>query len=297
MADDPTALTKSFKSQTLSRGVKWTSFGTGPPLVFVHGTPWSSRLWAPIARCFSAAFTVYLYDLPGYGESIPAPEPGYAPTYPRQADVLAELFQHWQGLNDASWHFVPHVIAHDIGGHIVLRLALLRDDIKLASLALVDCGAAFPVDEAFFALVRQQADVFCGLPPKLHEALLREYVRGASHRGLRPDQEDALIAPWLSANGQRAFYRQIEYQRNEDIATLSAAYRKLECPLHIIWAAQDAWVPVERAHKLHEKIGGSLKIIEGSGHLVQLDAPEALMWELIEWLRQVAGVGGAKSKT
>src|SRR5690606_12710078 len=39
-------------SQSLSwrgRRVAWESFGQGPPLVFLHGTPWSSALWRPIA--------------------------------------------------------------------------------------------------------------------------------------------------------------------------------------------------------------------------------------------------------
>ena len=36
---------------------------------------------------------------------------------------------------------------------------------------------------------------------------------------------------------------------------------------------------------LQEVIGGSLKILENAGHLIQIDAPEALTAELLRWLR------------
>lgn len=47
----------------------WGKAGSGPPLVFCHGTPWSSIVWQPFAAALSAEFTVYLWDMPGYGLS------------------------------------------------------------------------------------------------------------------------------------------------------------------------------------------------------------------------------------
>ena len=283
------------EAEVCGYNVKWTSFGAGPPLIFCHGTPWSSRLWAPIARGFASSFRVYLYDMPGYGESLQQPDAEFARSYPEQTKVFCGMLQHWRSASGQD-PFRPHVVAHDIGGHVALR-ALLLERAEYASLALVDCGAAFPVDHAFFSLVRENAAVFTALPPELHAALLREHVRSASARGLRRADEDMLVAPWLAgAGGQRAFYRQVADQRNDDVRTLSASYRPLDCPLHIIWGAKDAWVPVERAHMLHERVGGSLRIVEDAGHLVQLDAPEALTVELLRWLQGVAGVAMARSE-
>ncbi|KAF2096845.1 alpha/beta hydrolase fold-containing protein [Rhizodiscina lignyota] len=265
--------------------IKWTSFGSGPPVVFLHGTPWSSQLWLPIARCFARSFTVYLYDLPGYGQSvIPLDkETSFSPTYPEQTKAFCALLDHWGASRDEQ-SFHPHVVAHDIGGAIALR-AILLEERFFSSLALVDCGASYPVDEAFFSLVRENTSVFISLPSNLHEALLREYLRRASFNGLRKDQEDMLVAPWITADGQRAFYTQINAQRNEDIKELMEHYRTLDTPVHIIWALNDTWVPVERAYILQKAIGGTLKVIEHAGHLVHLDAPEELTLELSEWLR------------
>ena len=56
------------------RSVAWERAGSGPPVVFCHGTPWSSALWRPFADALSRDFTVYLWDMPGYGLSSKEPE-------------------------------------------------------------------------------------------------------------------------------------------------------------------------------------------------------------------------------
>src|SRR4028118_1986715 len=44
-------------------------FGTGPPLVLVHGTPFSSYVWRKVVPALAETNTVYAFDLPGYGAS------------------------------------------------------------------------------------------------------------------------------------------------------------------------------------------------------------------------------------
>ena len=51
------------------RSIAWGRAGSGPPVVFCHGTPFSSRVWSRYADALSADFTVHLWDMPGYGES------------------------------------------------------------------------------------------------------------------------------------------------------------------------------------------------------------------------------------
>ncbi len=109
--------------------ISWTQFGSGPPLVFCHGTPWSSQLWAPLARAFASEFTVYLFDLPGYGQSKLPPDTHYQPTYPAQTKAFCALLAHWNSISGPNG-FNPHVVAHDIGGHIALR-ALLMENVYL----------------------------------------------------------------------------------------------------------------------------------------------------------------------
>ncbi len=64
----------------------------------------------------------------------------------------------------------------------------------------------------------------------------------------------------------------------------------MDLPVLVVWGSEDAWIPVDRAHRLAELIPGArLRIVDGAGHLVQLDQPAALAVALTEWL--VAGQG------
>jgi pimeloyl-ACP methyl ester carboxylesterase len=52
-----------------------------------------------------------------------------------------------------------------------------------------------------------------------------------------------------------------------------------------VWGRDDAWIPVDRAHRLAGLIPGArLQLVDGAGHLVQLDRPEALTAALTRWL-------------
>ncbi|HEX5974964.1 MAG TPA: alpha/beta fold hydrolase, partial [Rubrobacteraceae bacterium] len=49
--------------------VRYEAFGTGPPVVLVHGTPFSSYVWRRVVPALAETTRVYAYDLPGYGSS------------------------------------------------------------------------------------------------------------------------------------------------------------------------------------------------------------------------------------
>jgi pimeloyl-ACP methyl ester carboxylesterase len=190
-------LTRTLQWQ--GRAIAWDLFGDGPPVVFLHGTPWSSALWRPIAQALSARFTVYLYDMPGYGAS--SMNPHHPVDLGAQGELFTDLLIEW-GLEK------PHVVAHDFGGAVALRARLLHGA-RYTSLCLVDVVALSPWGSSFFTLVKQHADVFSQLPPAVHRGAIEAYVRGASHRGLRDDDLAMLVEPWTSDLGRAAFYRQI----------------------------------------------------------------------------------------
>jgi pimeloyl-ACP methyl ester carboxylesterase len=58
------------KSIELSDGVvRWDSLGAGPPIVLVHGTPYSSFLWRDVAPALAqSGRQVYVFDHLGYGQ-------------------------------------------------------------------------------------------------------------------------------------------------------------------------------------------------------------------------------------
>src|SRR5687768_5428314 len=41
--------------------IAWDRLGRGPPVVLVHGTPWSSWTWRSVAGRLAESFTVYVF--------------------------------------------------------------------------------------------------------------------------------------------------------------------------------------------------------------------------------------------
>jgi pimeloyl-ACP methyl ester carboxylesterase len=269
-------LTETFEWQ--GRSIAWDRFGDGPPLVLLHGTPWSSNLWRPIADTLACRFTVYLWDMPGYGASSKDPE--HDVDLGVQGELFAHLLSEW-GLER------PHIIAHDFGGAVALRARLLHDA-SYASLCLVDVVALSPWGSPFFTLVKQHAEVFAQLPAAGHRGAIEAYVRGASHRGLRDDDLTMLMEPWADAAGQAAFYRQIAQADECFTDEIEPAYNSITEPTHIVWGANDTWIPIDRAYRLKAAIPhATLATIENAGHLIQLDAPAPLTAELTRWTDRV----------
>jgi pimeloyl-ACP methyl ester carboxylesterase len=257
------------------REVRWERLGSGPDVVFCHGTPWSSELWRPCAEALASYFTVHLWDMPGYGLSSKRPEQRVSLDV--QGQLFTELLAHWDLRS-------PHVIAHDYGGAVALRAHLLHHT-RFASLALVDVVALAPWGSDFFRLVREHADVFSALPSAVHEGALRAYIAGASHVGLSPAAMDSLVSPWLDPLGQAAFYRQIAQADQAYTDEIEHLYPELDLPVLVIWGREDTWIPVDRADRLIELVpGAQLRVIEGAGHLIQLDQPTALATTLARWL-------------
>ncbi|MEO6510944.1 MAG: alpha/beta fold hydrolase [Nocardioides sp.] len=259
------------------RDVRWQKLGSGPAVVFCHGTPWSSDLWRPFAEALAASHTTYLWDMPGYGES--SKEPEHAVSLDTQGELFADLLRHW-GL--AS----PVVVAHDFGGAVALRAHLLHGA-TYSALALVDVVALSPWGSPYFRLVQQNADVFAAQPAAVHEGAVRAYVAGASHVGLRAEDLDRLVAPWLG-DGQAAFYRQIAQADERFTDDFLDLLPTVDIPVLVVWGSEDSWIPVDRAHRLAELVpDATLRVFDGAGHLIQLDQPVALAVAITAWLGEL----------
>lgn len=261
------------------REIAWGRHGTGPAVVLCHGTPFSSLLWQPFADALSGDFTVYLWDMPGYGRS--SMHADHAVDFGAQADALGALLRHWN-LNR------PHVIAHDFGGAVTLR-AHLVGGAAYASLMLVDAVAVPPSGSPFFRFVQEHPDLLGQLPGYIHTAIVRTYIQGASHRGLGDEDLDALVEPWTGDVGQPAFYRQIAHYDERFLEENEARLPQLDIPVRVLWGTRDAWIPTDLAEKLTALIpGATLELIDDAGHLVHYDAPVPLMSEIRAWLARLA---------
>jgi pimeloyl-ACP methyl ester carboxylesterase len=249
--------------------------GTGPAVVFCHGTPFSSRVWSAYADALSRHFTVHLWDMPGYGQS--SKNADHPVDFDAQGKAFAALLEHWR-LDR------PHVVAHDFGGAVSLR-ATLFEGAAYASLMLVDVVAIPPSGSPFFRFVRDHPTTLDELPAYIHDAILRVYVRNASHRGLDEEDLAALVAPWTGDAGQPAFYRQIAQYDERFLVANEQHLGELTIPVHVVWGDEDAWIPLQTGRRIAGLIpGAEFTAVPRAGHLIQFDAPVALSNLVQSWL-------------
>lgn len=245
-------------------------------MVFCHGTPWSSQVWAQVARHVGRGHRVFLWDMPGYGQS--AKDPAVPVDLAAQMSRFARLLAHWR-LDR------PYVVAHDIGGAVALGAHLLHGS-EYAGLFLWDVVALEPWGSPFFRLAADHADVFGQLPPALHSALVKEYIAGAARHRLTAGWAEALSQPWLSAPGQSAFYRQIAALRPAHTRPVAERLRQVRCPVTIGWGKQDPWIPVDQAARLRKLLPGDPPVItlDDVGHLAPVEAAPQVHRALDDWL-------------
>ncbi|WP_322048162.1 alpha/beta hydrolase [Paraburkholderia sp. J67] len=259
------------------QAVRYSIRGEGSPLIFVHGTPFSSYVWRRIAPHFYAIHRVHCYDLLGYGQS--EQRQGQDVSLGLQNLLLAELLDHWAVER-------PDVVAHDFGGATALRAHLLGGK-EYRSLTLIDPVALSPWGSPFVQHVRQHEAAFGGLPEYIHRAIVPAYVRGAIQRPMTDEEIHPYVQPWLGAVGQAAFYRQIAQMDQRYTEEVSALYSKVRCQTLVLWGEDDQWIPAERGRQLQLAIpGAQLQVIANAGHLVQEDAPEAIVAALLRFLSE-----------
>lgn len=252
--------------------IAWGMLGEGEPLVLLHGTPFSSQVWRRIAPWLARRRRVFFYDLLGYGQS---DMPDVNVSLGVQNDLLVEMLREW-GLER------PEVLAHDFGGTTALRAHFLNG-ITYSGLALVDPVAIAPQGSPFVGHVGKYEAAFAGLPAYAHEALLSAYIQNAAAQPLSDEALKVHKEPWLSEKGQAAFYRQIAQMDQRYIEEVEQRYAPPEFPVRILWGEDDAWIPLAQGRELAGKLtNGELTIVPRAGHLVQEDAPEAIVTAVLE---------------
>jgi pimeloyl-ACP methyl ester carboxylesterase len=255
--------------------IAWGKIGDGPPIVMIHGFPWSSQAWRNIAPWLAKTHTVYYFDMLGCGQSEKSDDQTVSEDV--QSDLLEELVKRWNIK-------LPIVIGHDFGGLAALRGHFING-IDYHSLYLIDVVAVLPSGSPFYAHVKNHEAAFSGLPAYAHDALFKAYIQNASHYPLREETTEIYAAPWRGEIGQAAFYRQIAHADNKNISEVQKLYRKPQFEVHMIWGENDTFIPLKQGLELKEYLSAtSFTTVANAAHLVQEDAPEALVGALLSSL-------------
>jgi pimeloyl-ACP methyl ester carboxylesterase len=251
--------------------------GEGSAAILLHGTPFSSSEWRRIGPMLARRRRVYCFDMLGYGRS---DKPDGDVSRGVQNELFAALYRHW-GLQD------PDVIAHDFGGSTALRAHLLNG-LNYRSLVLIDPVAISPQGSPLVQAAKEHEKVFTSLPSYVHEAILRAYISGAVANALRDNEMMLYLAPWLGAEGQQAFWRQVAQMDDKYSHEVEWRYGEIRCPVTILWGEDDEWIPLEDGRELARRIPDApFYTVPSAKHLVQEDAPEAIVSTVLGFWRDL----------
>src|SRR5262249_52485653 len=115
-------------ADTGSERLPYRRFGSGPPLLLVHGFPLSGFTWRKVLPELSKHYTCFAPDLPGMGDSEWTDRTDFS--FPGQGRTLKRLVD-GLGLDRYS------VLAQDTGGTFARYLAL-EDGARVEKLVLVN---------------------------------------------------------------------------------------------------------------------------------------------------------------
>ncbi len=254
------------------QSIAWGSIGEGHPLVLVHGFPWSTQAWRRIAPLVADRYKVYYFDMIGTGLSEKFTGQDVSPTV--QSDLLAALFAHWS-LD------MPDVAAHDFGGLAALRGYFLNG-LRYRRLTLINAVGVLPSGSPLYVHIRENEAAFSGLPAYAHDALFKAFIQMAAAKRLQEDAIETYAEPWRGELGQAAFYRQITQSGDRFVAEAEERYKTMDCEVHLVWGIEDKFVPLKQGLQLSEVLGAkNLMRVPNAGHLVQEDAPEAIVASLM----------------
>ncbi|WP_443027382.1 alpha/beta fold hydrolase [Sphingomonas sp. LR61] len=89
--------------------VRWNAFGDGPPLVLLHGTPFSSYIWRDVVPVLARDHRVYVWDMLGFGQSTRA---ALDVSLRRQTTIFVALLEHWGVSGLGLWRTTSAARSH-----------------------------------------------------------------------------------------------------------------------------------------------------------------------------------------
>jgi pimeloyl-ACP methyl ester carboxylesterase len=256
------------KVKVADADVNYTTTGSGPGLVLVHGTAGSGeRHFGHLVDRFAGDYTVVRPDYSGSAETTDA-----------GGDLTVEtLAGQVAGATRAAVPGPVDLLGFSLGAVVAAATAALHPGLirRLVLLAGWPHG-----DDArhrlTFELWRDVLAADPALFPRL--AVLQGFTPPFLSR-LGQEGVDAAVASVTPSPG---LHRQIDLDLRADITGLLP---QITGPTLVIGLTRDQIVPVERARALHDAIPGSRYAELDSGHLALFERPDELMDLVRDFLR------------
>lgn len=218
-------------------------------LVFIHGSGGNSGAWTCQYSKLHKLFNIAAVNLPGHGKSGGLGEQSISDYVSRLREILDVLdLKH------------PVLIGHSLGAAIALSFAVKHPD-DLSGLITAGGGLTMPVNPDILNGFLKQPQVVLDLMCKF--SLAKEN---------RPKLFDASRASLGQADVRVVHGDMLACSKFDITKEVS----KIRVPVMVICGKEDKMTPPASSEQIAAGISGSkLVLIEGAGHMVMMEQPEA----------------------
>jgi pimeloyl-ACP methyl ester carboxylesterase len=229
------------------------------PVLFVHGVPATSRLWAKVRSLIKRDDEVEAPDLPGFAAEPPA---GWVAAKESYVDFVISRLEALHARGGPV-----HLVGHDWGCLLALRAASLRPEL----LRSVAAGNA-PIDPHWPLHNLWRAWMIPGKGEAVADALVNSPTMRDSLVRMGFSQDDADHNAFVYPGNSR---RVMElYRSAPNIGTEWAEdLARIIVPSMLIWGEKDLVVPVEIGRRMATRIGAEFVTLD-AGHFWPYQAPE-----------------------
>jgi pimeloyl-ACP methyl ester carboxylesterase len=269
------------------------TMGEGPDMLLLHGLGATKSSFFDTAAALSRRYTIHAIDLPGFGgSSKPATAPYGAP-YAARAVI---------GTMDALGIERAHLVGNSMGGRVAIEVGLKRPD-RVGGIALLSPAVAF-VRRDWQWLVRFARPELGMLPHSLGRQRIEQtfWALFADRDLVDPSVADIVVdeferiyrspgARLAFLSSARSIYLEAPFGRNGFYPRLAS----LQPPALFVWASHDRLIPEAFRHHVERWLPSAEQVVlDGCGHVPQVERPERTNGLLERFFARVDPLGGSR---
>lgn len=243
-------------------------------LVLIHGIGSRWQMWEPVLDRLAAEHDVIALDLPGFGDSPPAP-----PGTPAGSRGLAELVARFLARHGVER---PHVVGNSLGGLVALQLGAAGRAASVTGLSPAGFanGPESRWATSWLLIDRWLARAIGGHADRLSA---RAWFRRLAYWQMVGS--GAHLAPLDVAESIRALAGASDFERNlravsEERFALS---EPMDVPVTIAWGERDRLLPPRQAARAAARVPGARIVrLANCGHIPTYDDPVLVAQVILE---------------
>jgi len=249
--------------------IYYETAGAGHPLVLIHGGQMDRRMWDEQFALFSKSYRVIRYDLRGFGKS-----PASTNVYADEEDLAALLkYLHVEK---------AYVVGLSLGGRVAIDFALTHADMLDAIVPVAPGLSGF-----HFSSDPTDMDSWRAAQAGDWEKVTEYWLKNAY---MAPAMENPKIAPRLHELALENAHENLDNPVLDSTLNPPAIDRlpDVKTPTLIIVGNRDVSDIHEICGLLYARIPGAKEIvIQGSGHIVNMEQPEQFNQAVLNFLASV----------